>query len=205
MRTMKTPSARPTALESQKGFTLIELSIVLVIIGLLVGGVIKGKDLIDNAKVNKAMQEFEALSSGLAAYRERYGVDARTDASGRFGTEPTATAPANVAWWRLRNAGLVSLAPGATGPTAAAPVGAFGGDFTLVAADVAFAVGTTNQTALCIGSVPAKAAAAVDAKFDNGIANTGTTRANNTNATATASNMTADFGTADNLICVLAN
>ena len=38
--------------KQQTGFTLIELAIVLVIIGLLLGGVLKGQELINSAKVN---------------------------------------------------------------------------------------------------------------------------------------------------------
>ncbi|MBC7697144.1 MAG: prepilin-type N-terminal cleavage/methylation domain-containing protein, partial [Bacteroidia bacterium] len=37
--------------KQQTGFTLIELAIVLVIIGLLLGGVLKGQELINSAKV----------------------------------------------------------------------------------------------------------------------------------------------------------
>jgi len=38
-------------MKKQSGFTLIELAIVLVIIGLLLGGVLKGQELINSAKV----------------------------------------------------------------------------------------------------------------------------------------------------------
>ncbi|MES0328532.1 MAG: prepilin-type N-terminal cleavage/methylation domain-containing protein, partial [Gammaproteobacteria bacterium] len=38
-------------LNGQKGFTLIEIAIVLVIIGLLLGGVLKGQELINTARV----------------------------------------------------------------------------------------------------------------------------------------------------------
>ena len=40
-------------MKKQAGFTLIELAIVLVIIGLLLGGVLKGQELINSAKVKK--------------------------------------------------------------------------------------------------------------------------------------------------------
>ncbi|OYY22119.1 MAG: prepilin-type cleavage/methylation domain-containing protein, partial [Thiotrichales bacterium 35-46-9] len=38
-------------MKQQKGFTLVEMAIVLVIIGLLLGGVLKGQELIDNSRI----------------------------------------------------------------------------------------------------------------------------------------------------------
>ena len=40
--------------KQQSGFTLVEIAIVLVIIGLLLGGVLKGQELINSAKVKPA-------------------------------------------------------------------------------------------------------------------------------------------------------
>ena len=37
----------------QSGFTLVEIAIVLVIIGLLIGGVLKGREMITNAKIKR--------------------------------------------------------------------------------------------------------------------------------------------------------
>ena len=46
----------------QGGFTLVEIAIVLVIIGLLLGGVLKGQELINSAKVkNMASQDQECV------------------------------------------------------------------------------------------------------------------------------------------------
>ncbi|MCX7173912.1 MAG: prepilin-type N-terminal cleavage/methylation domain-containing protein, partial [Proteobacteria bacterium] len=45
----------------QSGFTLIEIAIVLVIIGLLLGGVLKGQELINSAKVKNFAQDFKSI------------------------------------------------------------------------------------------------------------------------------------------------
>lgn len=57
----------------QKGFTLIEIAIVLVIIGLLLGGVLKGQELIKSAKVKAAAGDVNAYSVALIGYQDRYG------------------------------------------------------------------------------------------------------------------------------------
>lgn len=79
----------------QAGFTLVEIAIVLVIIGLLLGGVLKGQELIKNARVKAYKTTADAVTSAYNSYLDRYrslpGDD--TGATGRF---PVANFP-NVA------------------------------------------------------------------------------------------------------------
>ena len=56
----------------QKGFTLVEIAIVLVIIGLLMGGVLKGQELINSAKVKNFANDFRSISSFVYAYQDRF-------------------------------------------------------------------------------------------------------------------------------------
>ncbi len=54
------------------GFTLIELSIVMVVIGLIVGGILVGRDLIEAASVRGAISEVEKLTTATYAFRVKY-------------------------------------------------------------------------------------------------------------------------------------
>jgi prepilin-type N-terminal cleavage/methylation domain-containing protein len=55
-----------------RGFTLIEIAIVLVIIGLLLGGVLKGQELINNAKVKSYATDFRNIPIQLYGYQDRF-------------------------------------------------------------------------------------------------------------------------------------
>ena len=54
----------------QMGFTLIELSIVLVIIGLIVGGVLLGRDLIHAAEVRSVISDVERFRTAALTFQE---------------------------------------------------------------------------------------------------------------------------------------
>ncbi len=56
----------------QSGFTLIEIAIVLVIIGLLLGGVLKGQELINSAKVKNFAQDFKTVPLYIYGYQDKY-------------------------------------------------------------------------------------------------------------------------------------
>ncbi|CAN1503623.1 Prokaryotic N-terminal methylation site [Methylophilaceae bacterium] len=58
--------------KQQAGFTLIELAIVLVIIGLLLGGVLKGQELINSAKVKNLANDFKTIQVYIYGYQDKY-------------------------------------------------------------------------------------------------------------------------------------
>jgi len=64
----------PITLEKQGGFTLIELSIVLVIIGLIVGGVLVGQDLIKAAEIRATVGQVEKYNSAVNTFRTKYNA-----------------------------------------------------------------------------------------------------------------------------------
>jgi prepilin-type N-terminal cleavage/methylation domain-containing protein len=70
----------------QKGFTLIELAIVLVIIGIIIGAVVKGQDLIDNAKTKKFVSKSKQWEISQWTYMDRKGYMAGdSDKDGKIG------------------------------------------------------------------------------------------------------------------------
>ncbi len=85
--------------KQQSGFTLVEIAIVLVIIGLLLGGVLKGQELINSAKVTGLSQDFTRIQTALYGYQSRYRAIP--------GDHPTADTAINGATKALTPAGLV--------------------------------------------------------------------------------------------------
>ncbi len=71
MQTPPAETARHAALRA--GFTLIELSIVLVVIGLIVGGVLVGKDLIKAAQVRAQVSQLQRFDTAVTTFRLKYG------------------------------------------------------------------------------------------------------------------------------------
>lgn len=57
---------------TQSGFTLVELAIVLVIIGLIIGGVLVGQDLIKAATIRSVVTDVEKINAGATAFRGKY-------------------------------------------------------------------------------------------------------------------------------------
>ncbi len=72
--------------KTQAGFTLIELSIVLVIIGLIVGGVLVGQDLIKAAEVRAAVSQIEKYDAAANTFRGKYsGLPGDLTGAANFG------------------------------------------------------------------------------------------------------------------------
>ena len=63
----------------QSGFTLVEIAIVLVIIGLLLGGVLKGQELITSSKAKALDNDKAGLQAAFVSYSDRYKMMAGVD------------------------------------------------------------------------------------------------------------------------------
>lgn len=58
---------------SRSGFTLVEISIVMIIIGLLIGGTFGGMKLVENAQINKTIQDLKSIESAAVTFKDTYG------------------------------------------------------------------------------------------------------------------------------------
>ena len=182
---------------TQKGFTLVEIAIVLVIIGLLLGGILKGQEMITQAKIKNLISDFSGVSVAYHGYVDRYrkipGDDG--DAPTRWtGTSAVPAAPASgtsndgtisggyasttandesrLFWLHLRRAGFVS------GTDQEQPFNAVAGKIGVQTGDTAAgsAMGFSSII-ICSANLPDKMAIAVDTQMDDGQANLGTVRA----------------------------
>lgn len=70
------------------GFTLIEMSIVLVIVGLIIGGILTGRDLIKSAELRATLSQIEKYNTATNTFRNKYGGlpgDLQVNDASKFG------------------------------------------------------------------------------------------------------------------------
>ena len=58
--------------KSEKGFTLVELAIVMIIIGLLITGILKGQEMIGNAQVTATVSQVKGIEAAVSTFRDMY-------------------------------------------------------------------------------------------------------------------------------------
>lgn len=174
----------------KSGFTLVELAIVLVIVGILLLIILKGASLIENAKIKRLSTLTREITAAFYTYYDRYSnrfpgddstVSSRWPGSvdgnanglieGNFvfnciGSEALNQESCN-AWSHLRLAGTI------TGSGRLNPAHTFGGS-------VSVAYGTVNGVStnwIAFNNIPREVAKTIDLQNDDGIYNTGTVQA----------------------------
>jgi prepilin-type N-terminal cleavage/methylation domain-containing protein len=184
---------------TEAGFTLVEIAIVLVIIGLLLGGILKGQEMITQARIKNAINDFNGITVAVTSYQDRYrflpgddkGATARwtvqAPASGdgdgvivgkysaTSSNPPAAGEESNLFWQHLRIAGFV---PGETTGVASGtqPRNAVGGIIGVEAATATTGLGFTGLI-VCSSNIPDKVAIAIDTQADDSSSATGQIRA----------------------------
>ncbi len=173
-------------INNEKGFTLVEIAIVLVIIGLLLGGVLKGQQLIANAKIKSLVNHANGLSAAVYAYQDRYkalpGDDPRATtnlprASGGCAAVNLANGNGNgqiAEYWaaaeHLACAGLINGTYNGTSEYILSP---YGTNVIIYYETVQLKTGNDIR----YYNLPADVAQALDSALDDGIYNTGVVRA----------------------------
>lgn len=188
-------------MSKQQGFTLIEIAIVLVIIGLLLGGVLKGQELITSARVRNIIASQDGVKAAYFGFLDRYRA--------LPGDYPTASAQANIpgcggcfggngdgrivsdgtsseavhVWEHLSRAGFITgsyvsgAAVVAAATTANTPSNPYGSlihlEFDSVYQDTA---PTARHNLKTGANIPSDILAEVDRKIDDGLATAGQVR-----------------------------
>ncbi|MEZ0232499.1 MAG: prepilin-type N-terminal cleavage/methylation domain-containing protein [Methylophilaceae bacterium] len=188
-------------MKKQSGFTLIELAIVLVIIGLLLGGVLKGQELINSAKAKNIASDLKNAQIFIYGYQDKFRAIPGDDANvathingGTPATTPAATlnnaridgmwnsatlTDESVLFWQhVRLAGL------ATGPTNTAdpaylPRNAEAGRVGVQSAATFNTINnmsTQGQYVVCSENITGRLAKQIDTNLDDGETSTGDLR-----------------------------
>ncbi len=183
-------------LAKQKGFTLVEIAIVLVIVGLLIGGVLKGQEMITNAKLKRIESDNAGIAAAMFSYQDRYlqlpgdddnalgrfsiytdgiapdpgpAVNGNSDGviDGSWNGDPTLAAPNNETGNFWKHLRAAGLIPGG-GDDATQPTNAYGGNIGIRNGSLQIAGHVT-----VFGSIEVPIATIIEARLDDGAPGTG--------------------------------
>ncbi|HMN79784.1 MAG TPA: type II secretion system protein [Burkholderiaceae bacterium] len=184
--------------KSQSGFTLVEIAIVLVIVGLLLGAVLKGQELIFNTRVKSTFSMSRELTAAISAYQDRYRALPGDDGQAATRFPSAAVVPTNgdsngviryvlnpcaagvqagencQAFYHLRLGGFIS------GTGSESPKTAFSTNVHLAQMN-SFITGAASSPGMALDAngITHKIMSAIDNSFDDGSPATGSVRCQN--------------------------
>lgn len=183
--------------KQQTGFTLIEIAIVLVIIGLLLGGVLKGQELIQSARVRNLISQQDGIKAAFFGFQDRYraypgdysaattninGATVNGDGNGRIEIAGAGTAVREdiAVWEHLSRAGFINgtytYAANTTDNPPSNPKNPYGIYLQLVYDHTYGPSGGTpadKHNLKTGGQIPVEIITEVDRKVDDGLPNSG--------------------------------
>lgn len=182
-------------LRNRRGFTLVELAIVLVIIGIILGAVLKGAEMIKTAKYKRLYSQYREMAAATYTYYDKYQkfpgddpnavarwggatangnnngwIDGTQFCNGGEGTESC------LGWQHLRLSGVITGSTAAAAGRASASH-AFGGRIALGRTDAAPGMGTWQKPyGVCFEWLNNETARWLEQNYDDGVYNTGSIR-----------------------------
>ena len=184
----------------QKGFTLIEIAIVLVIIGLLLGGVLKGQELINTARVRAMNNTVDGITAAWFSFQDRYrsfpgdylNAQSTVNLPGTGGIGPPGgdgnglvdtNSERALVWVHLEAAGYITGGYNNTAATVAAdeygcpttvcPDNGFGSGMNLSYGALVQSGGAATNELISGRGIPVEVVAELDRKIDDGSPNSG--------------------------------
>ncbi len=177
--------------KQQSGFTLVEIAIVLVIIGLLLGGILKGQEMITNAKVRNLADQGNAIKAAYFAFQDRYralpgdysaattNIKGATNDGNGNGLVST-NAERGLFWQHLAAAGFItgSYDGAAVGnnlncPSTTCPTNTFGAPMMFSWGSAAAGTGANAHELRTGRAIPVEVLAELDRKVDDGLPRAG--------------------------------
>ncbi|MPS49165.1 prepilin-type N-terminal cleavage/methylation domain-containing protein [Methylobacillus sp.] len=195
-------------MKKTSGFTLIELAIVLVIIGLLLGGVLKGQELINSAKAKNIANDFKNTQILLYGYQDKYRALPGDDAAvamhitngtpaananrgnGRIDGHWNSVTPTDESYLFWQHVRLAGLATGSAqvGTDAYIPRNADGGRIGVQSLNGFNTIQDTENPmvgtfVVCSEGITGRLAKQIDVLLDDGLTNNGAVRVTTTRTT----------------------
>lgn len=159
-------------MRAERGFSLIELAIVLVVIGFLIGAVLQGQKMLYNARMQRIVSDMRDYAQVFLLYYDRYGMCPGDENDTSFPTGDTANGDhdglidageAINVWEDLANAmGVVRKSSPVRGGMYEFGYRAFGG---------------VNRNYISVTNIPNNLAQSIDARHDDGVSTTGNIQA----------------------------